>query len=375
MKLGQFITDDDVWEFEPYKNWQENYLFWCKKYMQEKIGQLSTRFLKKESEFDLLVDAIERAKNINELKDIINDLSKIKVKGAKSYFIALYKFYYFLVEVEAKSLKEIENKVIKAFVISLASGEKTVNDVTRANMMIRVKNFLSYISNHNDTDGVSFDFKITISPKDVIKLRAKKIEIISPDKEFSDFLEGIDEVTFKHDNLRNKLLLKIILFTGMRVSEVTYLKYKDIEIDGKNFAFNIVGKGNKERTLYVTKKDIGYLWDAYIKEKPILNPDDYAFPNSKGEPVADRTMSNFIRKILSLKNIKTTKRSSHLLRHSLSSKLIFNGEHSLEEVSALLGHEDISTTQIYIHTTNEHIKKTTKGISSVINKDYKKNKK
>lgn len=372
MKLGQFITDDDVWELEPYNNWQDNYLFWCKKYMQDKIGQLSTRFLKDEESFDLLVDQIEKTKNIDELKNTINDLSKIKVKGAKSYFIALYKFYYFLEKVEASNLKEIENKVIKAFIISLDSEEKKVNEVTKSNIMVRVKNFLSYISNHNMKNGESFDFKITISAKDIIKTKHKKVEIISPDREFSDFLKGIDEVKFRYNNIRNKLLLKIILFTGMRVSEVTYLKYKDIELNGKNFSFNIVGKGNKERTLYVAKKDIGYLWDAYIKEVPITNYDNYAFPNSKGEPIADRTMTNFIRKILVMKNIKTTKKSCHLLRHSLASALIYEGEHSLQDVSFLLGHQNISTTQIYIHNTNEHIKKTSSGISSVLNKKNKK---
>ncbi len=112
MKLGQYITDDDVWEIEPYDTWEENYLFWAKKYMQEKVGRLSTRFLQDESSFDLLVDSIERAKNIDEIKDVINDLSKIKVKGAKSYFIAIYKFFYFLKKVEAKKITQIENKVI-----------------------------------------------------------------------------------------------------------------------------------------------------------------------------------------------------------------------------------------------------------------------
>ncbi len=374
MKLGQYITDDDVWEIEPYDTWEENYLFWAKKYMQEKVGRLSTRFLQDESSFDLLVDSIERAKNIDEIKDVINDLSKIKVKGAKSYFIAIYKFFYFLKKVEAKKITQIENKVIKAFVIYLGSEENPVNDVTKNNMLVRIKNFLIYISNHNSTDGEVFDFKITIAAKDILKQKQKRIEIISPDKEYAEFLKGVDEITFKHDNIRNKLFLKIALFTGMRISEIAYIKYKDIEIDSKNFAFNIIGKGNKERTLYVNKRDIMDLWTLYIKERPITSPDNYAFANSKGEPLADRTVSNYVRKILELKNIKTTKKSLHLIRHSLCTKLIYNGEHSLEDVSALLGHESISTTQIYSHITDEHIKKTTKGISSVINKDYKKKK-
>lgn len=370
MNLSQYITDDDTWELEPFPKWQDNYVFWAKKYIVDKTKNLSTRFLVNESTFNNILESLENSTTIEQMKDFINDLSKLKVKGSKSYFISIYKFYYFLEKVQAKSLTQIENKVIKAFIVSL---KDEVKDVTRTNMLVRIKNFFKYINEHNfiKNGEDSHDFKLTILSKEIIKNKSKSIEIISPDKEYSEFLKGVDEIVFKHDNIRNKLFLKIALFTGMRVSEITHLKYKDITIESKHFAFHIIGKGNKERSLYVNKKDIIDLWNSYIKEKPITNDNHYAFANSKGEPLADRTVSNYVRKILELKNIKTTKKGLHLIRHSLVTKLIFNGEHSIEDVSALLGHEDISTTQIYTHVTDEHIKKTSKGISNVINKDYK----
>jgi len=371
MDLSQFISDDEAWKLEPYLDWKENFLFWTKKYILNKANNLSTRFLNDKYSFDFILDEIESAENINDLKEHVNNLSKIKVKGAKSYFIAIYKFYNFLENVKASKLTEIENKVIKAFVISLGND---ICSTTKNNIIVRVKNFLKFISERNIDN---YDFKITIAPKDIIKNERKKIEVISPDKEYSLFLNGIDEITFKYNNIRNKLLLKIALFTGMRVSEITYLKYKDITIDKKHFSFKIVGKGNKKRTLFIEKKNILTLWESHLKETTPISkkPDSYVFSNRYGEPLADRTVSNFIRKILELKNIKTTKTGLHLARHSLATKLLFSGEHTIEDISALLGHEDISTTQHYTHITDEHIKKASGKISKTINKDYNKRKK
>lgn len=62
-------------------------------------------------------------------------------------------------------------------------------------------------------------------------MREKPLKLFHQDKEYSLFLKGIDEFNFKFNNTRNKLLLKIALYTGMRVSEITYLKYKDIKIE------------------------------------------------------------------------------------------------------------------------------------------------
>lgn len=371
MDLGQYITDDDVWELEQFDNWQENYLFWSKKFILDKINQLSTRFLEDADIYESTIESIENARSIDLLKDLVNNLSKIKVKGAKSYFIAIYKFYHFLEKVGAKNLRQIENKVVKAFIVSL---KDEVGDETRNNMMVRVKNFLKYINIHNvlKNGEDSHDFRITISAKDVLKYTDKKIDIISPEKEYAEFLSGIEEITFKKDSERNKVFLKIALFTGMRVSEITYLKYKDIEISGGNFVFNIIGKGNKKRTLYIKKKELITLWNEYLKIRPIKSMDDYAFANTKGQPLADRTVSNYVRKILELKKINTTKKGLHIIRHSLSTKLLYSGEHTIEDISALLGHEDIATTQIYTHITNEHIKKTSKGISEVMGRDIKK---
>lgn len=368
MDLTGFLDNIESWELEPEKDWRDNYLFWTKEYIQNKIDTLSTRFLNDKKSFELTIQEIKFADNMHSLKDEINNLSKLKVKGAKSYFIAIYKFYLFLEKVKTNKISEIENLALKAFIISL---EGEVSNTTKINMMVRVKNFLKFISEHNSE---KFDFKISIAPKDVIKNEKKTVEVISPDKEYSLFLKGIDEFTFKFNNARNKLLLKIALFTGMRVSEITYLKYKDIKLENNFFAFNIVGKGNKKRTLFIEKKNIISLWDLHLKETNpnAKTPNSYVFCNRYLEPLADRTVSNYVRKILEFKNIKTSKTGLHLARHSLATKLLFGGEHSIEDISALLGHEDISTTQIYTHITDEHIKKTSKGISSVINKDIKK---
>jgi integrase/recombinase XerD len=162
-----------------------------------------------------------------------------------------------------------------------------------------------------------------------------------------DLLLGVpDENTVL--GLRNRTIIELMYSCGLRVSEVVEMKFGSINF--KSGYILVMGKGNKERIVPFGDK-AGKLLDKYIKRcRGILlkgRVDDSLFLNFRGEPLSRKGIWKIIkdcaRKTGINKNIKP-----HILRHSFGTHLVQNGA-DLRSVQELLGHSDISTTQIYTH--------------------------
>ncbi len=156
--------------------------------------------------------------------------------------------------------------------------------------------------------------------------------------------------------LRNKAMLELLYGSGLRITELIELKLGDLHI---NMGFlNITGKGNKERIVpigdegqYAIKR---YLENGRAKLKKTLS--DIVFVNNAGNPISRVGFYKVIKKLATKAGI-TKDISPHTLRHSFASHLLENGV-DLRMVQELLGHEDISTTQIYTHISKKQLKST-----------------
>ncbi|OLS42221.1 tyrosine recombinase XerC [Bacillus sp. MRMR6] len=157
---------------------------------------------------------------------------------------------------------------------------------------------------------------------------------------------------------RNKALLELLYGTGIRVSECCQIKLKDI--DQHLDTIFILGKGQKER--YVTfGSHAKSSMEKYIKdgrEKLIegKNPVDAFFVNHRGGPLTPRGVRGVLNGMLE-KSALAGKIHPHKLRHSFATHLLNNGA-DMRAVQELLGHSFLSSTQIYTHVTNEHLRKT-----------------
>ena len=138
-------------------------------------------------------------------------------------------------------------------------------------------------------------------------------------------------------------------------SELIYLKNDDITIENDNVKFNIIGKGNKQRILYVKYSHIKADMDRY--EKIRVNSDEnFYFTTPKGKQVNDRYINTLISNTLKLSGIEVSKMSSpHMIRHSLASYLKHTLKMDNVSISKWLGHEDLKTTMIYLHFTEQEI--------------------
>lgn len=154
--------------------------------------------------------------------------------------------------------------------------------------------------------------------------------------------------------LRNKAMLEMLYGSGLRISELLDLRLSDLHI---NMGFiNVTGKGNKERIVPVGAES-SYALRRYLdKGRPQLKkvPGDILFVNSRGGSIS-RVGFYKVLKTLTQKAGITKDVSPHTLRHSFATHLLDNGV-DLRVVQELLGHEDISTTQIYTHITKQQLK-------------------
>ncbi|MFA6678758.1 MAG: tyrosine-type recombinase/integrase, partial [Acholeplasmataceae bacterium] len=181
--------------------------------------------------------------------------------------------------------------------------------------------------------------------------REKKIpEVLTIDEVVSliDSLQGNDPI-----KMRNLALIETIYGSGLRVSELLNLRVSDVHLTEKYV--KIVGKGNKERNVPLGDMSINAIREYITKARPkLLKLDNnYLFVNQYGNKLSRQGFYKLLSKIC--EDVGITKNvSPHTLRHSFATHLLENGV-DLKTLQDLLGHEDISTTQIYTHISKKHL--------------------
>ena len=154
---------------------------------------------------------------------------------------------------------------------------------------------------------------------------------------------------------RNKAMLELMYSSGLRVSELVNVRLHDIDVS--NCIIRIMGKGSKERIVPLGDYAINYI-SIYLneyREKLVKNEmNDYLFLNNHGKKMTRQGFFKIIKALALEQNIKTDF-SPHTLRHSFATHLL-NGGADLRSIQEMLGHSDISTTQIYTHVSKEELK-------------------
>ena len=242
---------------------------------------------------------------------------------------------------------------------------KTINNIDENS----IKDYLKYLNKqNNDTKTISHNistlrsfYKFLLIEKKINKNPMEYIELPKTKKSLPKTL-SIEEIDKLLDinltdsfSFRNKAMLELMYSSGLRVSELINVKIHDI--DTSNCIIRIMGKGSKERIVPLGDYAIRYI-ELYLKEyrekliKKELN--DYLFLNNHGTKMTRQGFFKILKALAKEKNIKT-EFSPHTLRHSFATHLL-NGGADLRSIQEMLGHSDISTTQIYTHVSKEKIK-------------------
>jgi len=247
-------------------------------------------------------------------------------------------------EENAVDLLTTNHKVIRNWIVFMLKSEYSTRSVNRK--ISSVKTYYRYLKRSE---------LIKIDP-------SQKINLVKNDKKLPHFVESenmdflLDEVEFpdNYEGFRDNLIINLLYYTGMRRAELINLKISDINIAEKKI--KVLGKRNKERIIPLTKKLL-CIYNVYIEKRNELyvNSEDYVFLTKKGNKLYPKSVYYTVNKYLSLVT-KIDKRSPHVLRHSFATHLLNNGA-DINAVKELLGHANLSATQIYTHNTFEKLKR------------------
>ena len=226
-------------------------------------------------------------------------------------------------------------------------GDLGLSAYSQSRMLSGIKSFFAFLQ---------YEEIITDNPADLIdspKLGRKLPEVLNI-YEIEKLFETIDHSS--PEGGRNRAMLEVLYSSGLRVSELITLRLNQIYFD---IGFlRIIGKGNKERLVPIGRSAIKYL-EIYLNEirlhiKPKPGYESFGFLNRRGKGLT-RVMVFMIIKDLALKAGIKKKISPHTFRHSFATHLVEGGA-DLRAVQEMLGHESITTTEIYTHLDREYLK-------------------
>ena len=168
------------------------------------------------------------------------------------------------------------------------------------------------------------------------------------------------EVSSNDDN-RNKerdhAIITLFLNCGMRLSELVGINIKDINFE--DCKLNVIGKGNKERTIYLNNACMNAI-NSYLRVRPTnkvkYDSKNALFLSERYERISNRTVQYIVKKELMLAGLDVNKYSVHKLRHTAATLMYQYGNVDIRALQELLGHESISTTEIYTHVANSQVR-------------------
>jgi len=226
-------------------------------------------------------------------------------------------------------------------------NELGMSQHSQARILSGIRSFYTYLA---------IEGEITQNPAELIegpRLIQKLPEFLSV-QEIEQLISALD--LSKPEGMRNKALLEVLYGCGLRVSELINLKLSNLSLEIEYI--KVVGKGNKERLVPIGSSAIKYL-KHYIEEVRVHAPikpgnDDFVFINRLGTPLS-RVMIFMIIKDLAEKSGINKNISPHTFRHSFATHLVEGGA-DLRAVQEMLGHESITTTEIYTHLDRDYLR-------------------
>ena len=160
------------------------------------------------------------------------------------------------------------------------------------------------------------------------------------------------------NSTRDYAIITLFLNCGMRLSELVGINIHDISFD--ECKLNVIGKGNKERTIYLNKACISAINEYLLirpKEGIRVDSKDALFLSERKERISNRTVQIIVKRELQRAGLDINKYSVHKLRHTAATLMYQYGNVDIRALQELLGHESIATTEIYTHVNNDQVRK------------------
>jgi integrase/recombinase XerD len=263
----------------------------------------------------------------------------------RSYTFDLMRFYDFLSGEGIKSFDDVTETVIEKF---LAKLKKEFRSSTTARMLSSLRQFFNFLLNSNKS-------RLSVNPLEYFdspKLGRKLPDVLT--------VQEIDKILDQPDvnsvlGLRDKVIMETMYACGLRVSEVIDLKNSNVMDNDE--VIRVFGKGSKERVVPIAGSALE--WIRIYRQNSRANimknhSEDYLFLNWRGRKLSRMAIWDIINKYSKMAKIQKNIHP-HIFRHSFATHLLEGGA-DLRSIQEMLGHSDISTTQIYTHVDITYLK-------------------
>jgi len=261
-----------------------------------------------------------------------------------SYTYDLKKFSEFL-SLKSKNILDATQEDIQQF-LKHEKNDKKNSTRTLARSLAAIRQFYNFISDNIDTN---------------IKDPTEKIETPHVEKSLPDFLtvNELDKLFHsisEEDNyeLRDKTIFELLYSSGLRISEAIDLHNRDVDFE--NMFVTVTGKGNKQRIVPIGEEAARLLKKYKRESRPTIigsRESEFLFVSKKGSQLNRKSVWRLLKSYVTRTEIKKNI-TPHTLRHSFATHLIENGA-DIRSVQELLGHMDISTTQVYTHMAKKQL--------------------
>ncbi|MDB5177339.1 MAG: xerD [Candidatus Saccharibacteria bacterium] len=272
------------------------------------------------------------------------------IKTAENYKLYLERFDEFTEDIE---VGKITPEVIRKYRLWLNryknNNDDVLSTITQSYHLIALRGFLHYLSGR-DIESLSPD-KIILP-----KTNRKQVTFLYKD-EITRLVDGIE--TESEQGMRDRAIIELLFSSGLRVSELVGLD-RD-HINTKRREFMVRGKGQKDRPIFISQTAADHINDYLMMRMDTLPPLFLSYSrNVTADTSGDyrrltaRSIQRMLSKYARLAGI-TKHVSPHTMRHSYATDLLMNGA-DIRSVQSMLGHSNISTTQVYTHVTDQHLR-------------------
>ncbi len=253
-------------------------------------------------------------------------------------------FGYIHIQFGETSLNKINHSFIRSWLAGLKDKGLTSKSINR-----KISSLKSFFKYHLKTGTIEVSPMVNVmSPK-----VSKRLPVFLKEADTKNLIEALNRSTEDWKGLNAKMIITLFYETGMRLSELIMLK--DSQIDFSRSQIKVLGKGNKERIIPISKSSIAAVKDYQsLKKKNFEATDDFLLVTDKGKKLYPKYAYLLVTHYLGQAST-LDKKSPHVLRHTFATHLMNNGA-DLNAVKELLGHSSLASTQVYTHNTIEKLK-------------------
>lgn len=306
------------------------------------------------------------------LEDYLNYIETIKGISAnttKGYYFDLRIFFRFLkkryklvdddIEFDDIDISDIDIGIIKKIniqdlhaYISFADKDRSNNNFTKSRKVASLRSFFKYLRNVvniiDKDPSLALEFPKTEN-RHPVYLTLEESELL---------LDTVLENKIIEYRKRDYAIIMLFLNCGLRLSELSSI---DIDKLKNNDTLQIIGKGNKERTIFINNSCIDAIND-YLEVRPKeVNDPKAMFISKRKNRMSNRAIQHMVDRYLTKAGFDTSIYSTHKLRHTAATLMYKYGNVDIRALQEILGHESVATTQIYTHTDNDRLREAIKS--------------